>query len=262
MKYLKENLNTTINFVEKWANNTKFLYEHNDHLAEQINVLSNYLDYIKKGVNDDIGFTEQIAKKVSEHLNSDHTLDVSQLENKVSEKINVNNLDSKIDNIIESVKKQKAEKLNEQSSFPYFKLLTESNQREFLKLENNQKQKVIEAVANSKPMNEKDFMNIWYETLNPVNPEKILEKYVSSMPEEYKPIWENLEKTKKDNILSKTKFYKMDTPYQINFFWHSIKELHESLEISKLNESSTNVIQNSYGSDYMKKLTLGLQRLK
>ena len=250
-------LNININFSEQWANETKFLGKHNDHLAESINVVENYLEYLKKGNNMGINFTEHVAEHVS-NINFDNVAESTTTRNRIE----TNNLDSKIDNIIESAKKQKAESLSEQSNFPYFKLLNENNQREFLVLEDNQKQRIIEAVAQSKPMNEQDFVSIWRETLNPSDPTKITEKIISGMPEEYKPAWESLTESKRNDILNKTKFYNMDTPYQIKYFWHSIKELHESVGFTSLNESKINNAESTYGSEYLKNLAIGLQRFK
>lgn len=273
--YLKENLETSIGFSENVAKDVNFLYNHNDHIAENVKNITKYLEYLKENLNANINYTEHVAEHtdnlikyneyVVENINNAYSgknISESTTNNFRTDRLN---LDEKIDSIIENVKKQKTESINEKSNFPYIKMLSESVQREFLQLEDSQKQKVIAAVNTNKPMNENDFVSIMNSITNPTDPSKVYERYVDLMPVEYKATWDSLTENKKNAILDRAKFYKMSTPYQVKYFWHGVNELKESVEFTSLNEStniSENKVLNSYGSEYLKNLALGLQRLK
>ena len=84
------------------------------------------------------------------------------------------------------------------------------------------------------------------------------------MPENYKPIWEQLNEYDKNVIMAQSKFYTLSTPYQIRNFWQTRSKLNEMVELEKLNESvdvNTNISKKtSYSNDYMNRIAVGLKR--
>jgi hypothetical protein len=251
--YLVENINNLIKFTDYLTENVNNIYEHNNYLTENMNNVIEYVEYIKDGINESNISTNKVIESQSNNLN------VSLNENFN----NSENLISKIDSLIESVKKQKTEDVVSKANFPYFKLLNESKQREFLLLPNNQKTKIIEEVIKSKPMNEADFISIWNETLNPIDESKQKEYLVSMMPENYKSIWEKLDENSKNRIFAQATYYNLSTPYQIKAFWETRPKLNEAVEFVKLNETVeySEKVKSTYGSSYMNQLALGLKRL-
>lgn len=254
--YLAENIKNLINYTESLAENVNILYKHNNYLTENINNLIEYTEYIKDSINESNSNNENKTNNVSEGLNVLNESYNNYDENK--------NLISKIDTLIESVKKQKADDLARKENFPYFKLLSESKQKEFLLLPNNQKQKIINEIIKSKPMNESDFISIWQEVVNPIDESKQIDYIISLMPDNYKPIWEKLDESSKNRILSQSKYYNLQTPYQINSFWQTRKVLNEAVEFQKLNENQeySEKINKVYGNSYMNSIAMGLKRLK
>ena len=45
------------------------------------------------------------------------------------------------------------------------------------------------------------------------------EKFLDMIPNELIPAWEGLNESQKASIVAQSKFYKLDTAYQINHFW-------------------------------------------
>jgi len=281
VNYIKENLNLSINFAEQWAKETETISEHNSYIVDEMNIMANYIqDEVSENMNVIANFQDKMSEnmnvmanyiqdEVSENLNnsilfSEHivkNMGNASNENLLEdEKIDINNIVGKIDTIIESVKKQKTDQLVEKDNFPYFKILGSKKQKEFLIMENSQKQRVMEAVKKRKPMNEQDFVSIWKEVLTPQDPKLIIEGVIDDMPENYKPIWENLDEKSKNIIISRMKFYKLSTPYQVKHFWISQKELNEMVQLETLNESYKGITGDENRSEYLKRVSLELQK--
>jgi hypothetical protein len=80
------------------------------------------------------------------------------------------------------------------------------------------------------------------------------EKFLDMMPEDLVPVWESLNESQRASIIAQSKFYKLDTPYQINHFWRTrpsfsapaanLEQLSESQQVQ--NNTAKMGISNSY----------------
>jgi len=237
--YIGEKTDLGIQYTEHVAENLKLLGEHSDYLVEHLNNLISYADYSADKLNTTIEYAEQIAKTVNENL----SLDTNHKE--INEKLNINNitntktLSSKIDAILESVKKQNVNSTSQKIGFFGFNLIGEEKQREFALLDDDQKQRIIKAVNEAKPVTAEHFLQIWESALHPTESDKIMENIIAEMPTEYKPIWEKLDDETKYHIIQQASLYKMQTPYQIKNFWQTRPILNQALSLQKLNEDLT-----------------------
>jgi len=80
------------------------------------------------------------------------------------------------------------------------------------------------------------------------------EKFLDMIPTDLIPTWEGLNESQRASIVAQSKFYRLDTPYQINHFWRtrgmssvkpeaSTEFLTESLNT---NPNANNGVSNSY----------------
>jgi hypothetical protein len=78
------------------------------------------------------------------------------------------------------------------------------------------------------------------------------EKFLDMMPADLASSWGSLNESQKASIVAQSKFYKLETPYQINHFWRTrgmsapvanLEQLNESQNISK---SVNTGVSNSY----------------
>ena len=143
---------------------------------------------------------------------------------------NYDNLSLQIDSLIESVKTQKTESLNEAA-----------------KAAPAETQKAPETVLN--------------ESEN--NTTKTGLKFIDEMPEEYAPVWESLSEGHQASIIAQSNFYNLDTPYQIRNFWSTRQLGAKPVGVQKLDENE-NVAQNAknsgYSSDYMNYIASALEQ--
>jgi hypothetical protein len=63
------------------------------------------------------------------------------------------------------------------------------------------------------------------------------------MPENLKPLWENLSVEGKKRIEAQAQYHKLDTQYQINNFWQTRDLRSEKVQLKPINENET-IVEN------------------
>jgi hypothetical protein len=84
-------------------------------------------------------------------------------------------------------------------------------------------------------------------------------KWLVEAPEEYKALWESLEPQVKNNITAQSKFYKLDTAYQIKNFWET-RKLTKTAQVvneSAIAETPTTL---GYTPSYLESIKANLDR--
>jgi len=159
-----------------------------------------------------------------------------------------NSLKSYIGNLITETKKRKASE-NQEPNFVQF--LTEKNKKAWYGLSNEDKEKVIFAVNESKEpiYTEKQVL---YAIQNALSVQKTFEDVlIENMPSELKPIWEQLNANFQKSIISSAKLYPdLSTPSRMEKFWESRKlETYTSINESKKVLNENRVVDNTSLSD-------------
>lgn len=235
-EYVAEKLNDGIEYTEYLAENLNKSIEYSDYLAENLNRGLDYSEYLAEKVKRSISYTEYIAESVNNGI--------MQKEESLRESVNLSakaglnesgfagdydNLSTKIDNLIESVKTQKTESnINEASRF-------------------------VEAPADTQKAEE---------TLNE-NTNKTGLKFIDEMPEEYVQVWESLNEGHQQSIIAQSNFYRLDTPYQIKNFWSTRQLGTKPVGVQKLNENENPAQDDApkaYSNDYMNYIASALEQ--
>jgi hypothetical protein len=241
-EYVAEKLNNGIEYTEYIAENLNKNIEYSDYLAENLNKGLDYSEYLAEKLNKGIAYSEYIAESVttgklapegnedSKGLMENVNLSANAGLNESGFAGNYENLSLQIDSLIESVKTQKTESLNEAA-----------------KAAPAETQKAPETVLN--------------ESEN--NTTKTGLKFIDEMPEEYAPVWESLSEGHQASIIAQSNFYNLDTPYQIRNFWSTRQLGAKPVGVQKLDENE-NVAQNAknsgYSSDYMNYIASALEQ--
>jgi hypothetical protein len=165
-------------------------------------------------------------------------------------------LDNKIEAVLESVKKQKADDKSYIADYPFTTFLSEGKRDEFLALNETEKKRVTKALDAKPSFNEETIVKVWESALAEV---EVNEAWLTDMPVEYLPLWENASPELKDKITRQSKVYNLSTPYQIKNFWQTRglgkpeDFVAESLNESKNTETETPAKANGlgYSSDYL-----------
>ena len=221
-EYLAENLNKTISYTDYLAENLNRGLDYSEYLAEKVKRGIDYTEYIAENLNSGMlngnGNTSSDFGSIRESVN--HTSEAGLNESGFAG--NYDNLTSKIDNLIESVKTQKTESnINEAAT-------------RFQSQANTQK-------AQGNVLNES------------INEEGTGLKFIDEMPEEYSTVWESLTEGHKQSIIAQSHFYTLNTPYQIKNFWSTRQLGAKTFGVQKLDESENfeNNVAQAYSSDYM-----------
>lgn len=253
--YLSENVNKSIVYAEYLAENLDKNITYSNYLAENLDKNIAYADYLGENLDKSINYTEYIGEKLSSNLDLTSYLEESihglkGVKAPLNESVksaakagsrtssyagNYENLESKINKLIEAVEKPKTVKLDEAK-----------------------KQKAV------KPLNEtRSFGSNMTKESEESDPSL---RFISKMPKDIKPIWESLSENRKASIVSLAALYNLETDYQIDYFWrartdlYGIKENLERQNLSSLNESQQNQTTNMpYSNEYMNSIAKALE---
>jgi len=264
---IAENQDTSNKYNEYVASKVDEAISYGEYLAGKINETVDYAEYIAEHADNSIKYAEYIAENSTskeefatlteyteymfEGLSNQKTYGKSQdiTEDKKKNKGVISNaiinestslgkydaLDAKIEAVLESVKKQKAES-NDKSivtTYPFITFLGEDKRNEFLSLNETEKKRVKKALDIKPSFNEETIIKVWEATLASV---EVNEAWLTAMPVEYIGIWESASAVVKDKIARQAQLYNLVTPYQIKNFWQT-RGLGKPNESGSINES-------------------------
>jgi len=220
--YLAENIDKGISYSEYLAENLDKGIAYADYLGEKLNANINYSEYLSEKIKDGIDYSQYIAESINNRS----------LENKIIKSVNESvkkgkrtsgfagdytSLSSKVDSLIESLKKNKTEEIINENKYAFLKLVDEDTKKRFISLNEAEKQKVVKALNEQNYNSGTDVIQIMGSAL--AEQASSGEKFIDMMPKEFVPIWESLNESQKASIIAQSKFYRLETPYQINHFW-------------------------------------------
>jgi hypothetical protein len=261
-EYLAEKLNQSISYTEHVSEHAENIIRYSEYLAENsaskedFKNLTEYTEYMFE--NGGYGFDGRV-KDTSETKKANNGL----LTGAIKESVNpnkYNSLDAKIDAVLESVKKQRTEMNTNtvSTNYPFLQFLSEGKREEFLNLSETEKKRVSVALDVKPSFNEAGIVRVWESALASV---EVNESWLTQMPVEYMPLWENASFELKDRITRQAKMYRLETPYQIKDFWQTRglgkpqeNNSNENLNESQRYEDAKNTNSLGYSNDYVKNI--------
>jgi hypothetical protein len=167
-------------------------------------------------------------------------------------------LSQSIDKLIEEAKKRKA---TETSDLHFLKFLNKSQVDSFYNL-TNEEQETVKLYINEKSFfTTSDVLKLISEALSAKN-ETLEERVIRLMPENIKPIWNQLNESARKSILSQARLYPSDvmkTESQLEHFWMT-RNLKKNESVTKKLVSHEALIQEDKLSD--KELGAIMERFK
>ena len=265
--YLAENLDKNISYSDYLAENLDKNISYSDYLGEKLNGNINYSDYISEKVKNGIEYTEYLA----ESINNGGASSKSNLTKKVNESINegkrtsgfsgdYTDLSSKVDKLIESVSTKKTDQIINENKYAFLKLVDNNTKKGFISLNEAEKQKVVKALNEQNYNSGTDVVQIMGSALTEqVNSG---EKFLDMMPADLTSSWGSLNESQKASIVAQSKFYKLETPYQINHFWRTRGLSSPVANLEQLNESQniSNPVNTGVSNSYMQNIAAELEK--
>ena len=265
-EYLAENLDRNISYSDYLAENLDKNISYSDYLGEKLNGNINYSDYISEKVKNGIEYTEYLAESINNGGASKQSLT-----KKVNESINegkrtsgfsgdYTDLSSKVDKLIESVNTKKTDEIINENKYAFLKLVDNNTKKGFLSLNEAEKQKVVKALNEQNYNSGTDVVQIMGSALTEqVNSG---EKFLDMMPADLASSWESLNESQKASIVAQSKFYKLETSYQINHFWRTRGISAPAANLEQLNESQniSNPVNTGVSNSYMQNIAAELEK--
>ena len=156
-------------------------------------------------------------------------------------------LSKSIDKLIEEAKKRK---VSESKDLHYLKFLNKSQVDSYYNLEPSEQEAIKLYISERSFYSQKDVLNLINEALSEKS-ETVEEKIIRLMPENIKPIWNQLNENSKKSIISQSKLYPQEvlmTESQIEHFWLT-RNLKKNESITKKLVSHDAIIQEDKLSD-------------
>jgi hypothetical protein len=279
-EYLAEHIEGNIAYSEYIAEHLDDNIAYSEYIAENLDKSISYQGMIVEKLNSgklfesveesfpslqDAGFEnieeEEEEKEVCEpcELNGVSKVNSEKVYNKEEEEDNKDEeestyegksdteLSKSIDKLIEEAKKRK---VSESTDLNFLKFLNKSQVDSFYALSEEEQETVKLHINERSYFTQKDVLSLIAEALSSKN-ESLEERIIRLMPENIKPIWNQLNESSKKSILSQARLYPEDvlkTENQIEHFWLT-RNLKKNESVTKKLVSHESLIQEDKLSD-------------
>ena len=130
-------------------------------------------------------------------------------------------ISSKLDTLVEKAL------IKENANPSFFRIVSGSTQSKYNELNEDAKKEVRQAVAKRGFMTESQIVSL-IESSQLIVENRNAEPFVlEAMPSEYKEKWESLSESKQAQVLAQSKYFNLNTEYQVSNFWQT-RDLRES----------------------------------
>jgi hypothetical protein len=245
-EYVGEQLNNGIQYSEYVAEQASKGIEYAEYLGESLNDAITYADYLGESLNKGIAYSEYVAEQTQSLADyTEYMLNESGATPKTAPiKENVSTTDyssltGKVDQLLESIQKTKIEEaeaaLNEARKQKVSEELDGRNQK-------TAGSAVRSLIGESKEVSE--------------------DKWLTEAPEEFKAVWESLAPAIQESINAQSKFYKLETPYQIKNFWQTrnLTNAPKDVTINESVKTTKELPSLGYGDAYLEAIKNNLSR--
>lgn len=231
-EYLKEHVENGIKYSEYIKENVEAM-DVNSELVEKVNKLQKYAEYLGENLDTSIQFSDYIKEHV-EALE----------EGKVNENNNIQatSVDDKIAKLIAVAES------NANGGFTFMNLLSKDKKEQFKTLDAGKQARIIESMNKGLITSTAQADAIYEAAIAPTQQPKTFEE---TIPEKYKERWNALNDQRKLQIIAESKFYPMNTQYQINNFWatrdlrsYAVNPVYQQ-QNTAVNENNNNDVDNN-----------------
>lgn len=222
MNYLKENLQKVTEYAEYVAEtvNSNLLMEADTDAGVEVEDLEGDTKDVSGKIEFDDKEVDQSAHDDSKELEKDLEGE-DKAGKEVVESVDrmdayKNEISSKLAALLESATAKKVEEPH------FFKFISESKKEEYNSLSLNEKEAVANAVTGKGFLTESQIYALWNQALtDAVNVESNEPYVLTAMPKEYKETWSSLSESKRNQLLAQSKYFRLETEYQVRNFWQT-----------------------------------------
>ena len=223
------------------------LIEYVDYLKENLESVTQYAEYIAESINEnlvvesegEVSKDAEDATVPAEDLKADLKKSDSEVEDETKDgedpadgdvgkdgahdplEAYKSEITAKLDTLVENAL------IKENTNPSFFRIVSGSTQSKYNELNEDAKKEVRQAVAKRGFMTEAQIVSL-IESSQLIIENRNAEPFVlSAMPSEYKEQWESLSESKQAQVLAQSKYFTLNTEYQVANFWQT-RDLRES----------------------------------
>lgn len=148
---------------------------------------------------------------------------------------------SKVDDLLNNLKKKKDVKESQLAQYPFAKEMSESAYKQFDNLNYEQKDKVANYIVENMIVGADNINRLWENALIDNTTEEPI--WLQRASEEYRDLYERCSATEKENLANCAKYLIFESQYDVDEFWRNSK-LSEKSEQQKLYERQQNLMPN------------------
>ena len=267
-EYIAEKLDKSISYADYLSENLDKSISYSDYLGEKVNGNINYSEYLAEKVKSGIEYSQYLAESINSKGINNSGIEMAKQVNDSVEKGkrtsgfsgDYNSLSGKVDELIESLSKNKTEEIVNENKYSFLKLVDEQTKKGFISLNEAEKQKVVKALNEQNYSSGMDVVQIMGSALT--EQAKSGEKFLDMIPQDLVPVWDSLNESQKASIVAQSKFYHLDTPYQINNFWRTRGFQAPQSNLERLDESQTpnNATNSGISNSYIANIAAELDK--
>lgn len=280
MEYLKENLQKVTEYAEYVAEtvNSNLLMEADDVIGTQADDLDGETKDVSGKIEFDDKAVDQSAHDDSKELEKDlegedDAAKEVAIDGEAADKVKTqaaekaeegeagkevvesvdrmeaykNEISSKLSALLESASAKQVEEPH------FFKFISEAKKEEFNALTTEEKTAVAAAVTGKGFLTESQIYALWNSSLaGAVNTESNEPYVLTAMPKEYRETYNALSESKKNQLLAQSKYFRLETEYQVRNFWQTrdLREFAPVIErVEMIKESTEEVKQLPYNME-------------
>jgi len=256
-EYLAESVDQGIQYSEYVAEQANKGIKYSEYVAENLDAAIRYSEYLGENLQKGIAYSEYIAETMNEKINIGADVktrrllsDVKKLNEsagvQVDETSGVDDIVNAVDGILAHIKSNSANVVLE-GKYPFLKLLSEANKKNFYALEPNMKNAIVETMKGAVYFTEVEVINLMEAVMNAET--QNIPAHIKFMPEKYKSIFESMTDGERNWIATQASTVKINTPYQAKTFWDSRDLRSISERIARIEIAATQEINESQGKE-------------
>lgn len=227
MNMISNKMNETIDYVHKTATFAHESHKNTNALRNTVNEVVSSQNKMITTVNESM---KQMNKKITDTASSNRTQRylenrqqrINESKEKTSKNIvgNKGELTSKVDSILESVKKKGTDEkqIIMEHNYPFVKHLDDSTRQIFEGMNEVQRKQVANHIKTNKNVTKENVSDV----VNRVNEDKDLTIFLTKMPKKYINVWESLNSVKKEQVISLFRMKECRSDYEVEMFWEGI----------------------------------------
>lgn len=249
-EYIAEGADKGIQYAEYLAKKLDVGIQYSEEIGKKVNESIKYSNYLSETLNKTIGYGEYLGESINKTLGFTPNTKEFNYEASIDEKLNL---------ILENAKTQKAIG-NDKTHF--LKFLNATDVKKFNSLNEEMKKQVIEEFKNKTYYSISEATEIFENVFKPKTLGVSDFEVVKYMKPHHRALWNNLNESRKAEIIKLSNNYVLTNQDQIDKFFDGVDMRNERVQLQSINENEIKINQTATQDNYLQKFEMAMLERK